>query len=114
MNKFVWRVSDYALKYCRQDGALYVSGQLKVLAAVRNLAPIKTVSIRYSSDNWSSWKDSVGVWCGHCKEDDTDQFVIHSESTLPPGGLVSYAIYYVANGLTYWDNNNDANYSVRF
>ena len=114
MSRNVWRLSDEALKYYRQDGSLYVSGQLKVLAVVRNLAPIKTVSIRYTTDSWASCKDSSGAWCGHSDADDTDQFLIHSESTLPPGCVVSYAICCMANGVIYWDNNGGANYSVQF
>jgi protein phosphatase 1 regulatory subunit 3A/B/C/D/E len=110
----VWRVSDEALKYYRQDGSLYISGQLKVLAVVRNLAPEKTVSIRYTTDNWASWKESAGVWSGHSDTDNTDQFLIHTESTLPPGCVVRYAIRYVVGGSCYWDNNRSVNYTVQF
>ena len=114
MSQNVWRLSDEALKYCRQGGSLYVSGQLKVLAAVRNLTANKTVSIRYTIDNWATWKESVGQWCGHSEADNTDEFLIHSESTLPPGCVLSYAICYEASGSMHWDNNNGANYLVRF
>lgn len=110
----VWRASHEVLKYYRQDGSLYISGQLKVLAVVRNVAPIKTVAIRYTTDNWKTWKESAGVWCGHSDEDDTDQFLVHTESTLPPGCVVQYAIYCMANGSTYWDNNSSKNFLAQF
>ena len=110
----VWRASHEALKYYRQDDSLYVSGQLKVLAVVRNFSPIKTVGIRYTTDNWATWKDRDGVWCCHIDVENTDEFLLHTESTLSPGSLVSYAIYCVANGPTYWDNNDAVNYSAQF
>ena len=55
MTKNIWRTSQELLKYYRQDGSLYISGQLKVLAVVLNLSPIKTVGIRYTTDNWATW-----------------------------------------------------------
>lgn len=112
--KCVWRVSHELLKYFRQDGEWYVSGQLRVIAEVANLGPVKTVGLRYTLDNWAAWKEINGIWSRHCRTSDTDQFVICSESTLPPGTLMRYAIYYIVNGSMWWDNNNSRNYSAQF
>src|SRR3954463_5295693 len=111
----VHRVSHEVLKYYRQGGALYVSAQVRVLAVVRNLFgdKIEITGIRYTTDNWATWKDNTGQWSRHCDGDDTDEFVIHTESTLPPGGLIYYAIYCTAGGVTHWANNNGANYSAQ-
>lgn len=106
-------VSHEVLKYYRQDGALYLSAQVRILAVVRNFCPIKTVGIRYTLDNWTTWKDNDGVWSRHCDHTNTDEFVVHTESTLPPGRLVQFAVYYVAEGVTRWANNEGANYSVQ-
>lgn len=106
-------VSHEVLKYYRQDGALYVSAQLRILAVVHNVCPIKTVGIRYTLDNWATWKDIDGAWSRHRDETNTDEFVIHTESTLPPNRLVQYAIYYIAEGVTHWANNDGASFSAQ-
>ena len=107
-------LSQQPLKHHRQGGKLYVGGQLKVAVEVKNLAPVKTVGIRYTDDNWLTWKDSDGAWSSHNNGSDTDQFLVLTHSDLKPGACVQYAIYYRANGSTWWDNNNSANYSAQF
>jgi hypothetical protein len=110
----VWRVSQEVLKYKREGGTLYVGGQLRVTVEVSNLALNKSVGMRYTCDHWRSHRDVEGVWSHHEFGTDTDQFVIHSESTIAPGTRVEYAIYYAVNGSVYWDNNGSANYRAQF
>ena len=112
--KNVWRISQEVLKYYRQGGTMYVSGQLKVTTEVNNIDYNKTVGIRYTCNNWGSYKSSTGSWSSHNNSANTDQFLIYSESTIVPGTLVKYAIYYTVKGSTYWDNNNGANFSAQF
>ncbi len=110
----VWRISQEVLRYYRQGGTLYVSGQLKVDAGVKNLAYSKTVGIRYTVNNWASWTDSNGSWSYHVDSNNTDVFTIYSASTINPGATMKYAIYFKVSGQTYWDNNNSANYTAQF
>ncbi|EEF59162.1 phosphatase [Pedosphaera parvula] len=110
----VWRVSQEVLKYNREGGNVYVSGQLRVTAEVSNLALNKSVGMRYTCDDWRSYREVEGVWSHHEFGTDRDRFVIHSESMIPPGIRVEYAIYYAVNGLVHWDNNASANYWAQF
>lgn len=114
MRNPVWRVSQEILKYCRQGGSVYVSGQLRITVEVKNLAPVKLVGIHYTSNHWKSRKVSHGTWCSHNVGFDSDQFLVLSESTITPGSRLEYAIFYTASGMTYWDNNSGANYQAQF
>jgi hypothetical protein len=110
----VWRVSEELLRYVREDGQVYVSGQLRVVAEALNFSGAQRVGLRYTVDDWRSWQEVDGVWSSHCAESGTDQFVIFSESTILPGSLIRYAIYCVVNGMTHWDNNQSTNYLASF
>jgi hypothetical protein len=110
----VWRVSEELLKYYRQGGAVYVSGQLKVTVEVGNLDPSAVVGMRYTEDDWNSFKESAGSWSRHNETLGTHQFLILSKSTIAPGTTIKYAIYQKLHGTTYWDNNHFRNYCARF
>jgi hypothetical protein len=112
--KNVWRISQDLLKYYKYGGTVYVSGQLKVSAGVNNIAYDKVVGIRYTTDNWKTYKDYNGYWTSYNSAANTDTFDIFSESTIQPGKTVKYAIYYKVSGKTYWDNNNGLNYTAQF
>ena len=110
----VRRISQQLLKHQRQGGNLYLGGQLKVVLEVQNPAPIKTAGIRYTTDDWSTWKERDGIWCSRDDGSDTDQFLVLTESDLRPGIRVEYALYCRVNDSTWWDNNNSTNYSAQF
>jgi hypothetical protein len=112
----VWRVSEELLRYFREDGGVYVSGQLRVVAEAVNPGSTKTtrVGLRYTVDDWATWKDIDGTWSIHRAKLNTDQFVICSESTIPPGTLVRYAIYFLTSGSSHWDHNQSRDYSAQF
>ncbi len=109
----VWRISQNLLRYYRQGGTMYVSGQLVVEAGVKNLAYTKIVGMRYTENNWNNWTDQNGSWSEHYSNN-TDRFTIYSHSNIQPGTCVKYALYYKVSGKTYWDNNGGANYSAQF
>jgi hypothetical protein len=113
-NRYVWRISEELLKYFRQDGGVYVSGQLRVVAGAIDFGPAKRVGLRYTLNDWANWKEVDGMWSKDCASSGTDEFVICTESTVLPGTLMRYAIYYVVNGTTYWDNNRSSDYSAQF
>jgi hypothetical protein len=110
----VWQVSQELLKYYRGGGSIYVSGQLKLTAGVKNLAYDKVVGLRYTKDGWKTQADSNGFWSRHIAGNNTDEFICLSDSSIMPGTRVVYAIYYKVNGKTYWDNNGGRNYSAQF
>lgn len=113
-NRRVWRISEELLKYFRQDGQVYISGQLRVVAETLNLDPSKRVGLRYTLDDWATWNEIDGAKSNSPEATEIDQFVICTESTIPPGTVVQYAIYRYADELTSWDNNHSQNYSAQF
>jgi hypothetical protein len=110
----VWRVSQEMLKYYRQSGTVYVSGQLRVTVEVGNLDRGGEVGMRYTEDDWKSFQESVGSWSRHNDTADTNQFLILSKSTIAPGTMIKYAVYQKLHGITHWDNNHSRNYCARF
>lgn len=110
----VWRVYQDVRKYYRQGGTLYMGGQLLVRVGVKNLAYNKTVGIRYTQNNWASYKNNNGYWAQHNSWNNTDEFDVFTDSDIQPYATVKYAIYFKANGRTYWDNNGGRNYSAQF
>lgn len=111
--KNVWRISQEVLKYYRQGGTMYVSGQLKVTIGVNNIAYNKTVGVRYTVNNWASYADRNGSW-SRSLANNSDEFTAYSDSTIAPGSTMKYALYYKVNGATYWDNCNGTNYAAKF
>jgi hypothetical protein len=78
---------------------------------VKNLAYNKVVKVRYTTDNWATYKeanlsykasDAEGneLWTTYLSEANSDGF--------------QYCISYTVNGKTYWDNNFGANYDRLF
>ena len=110
----VWRVSQELLKYYRQGGRVYVSGQLRVTVEVNNSDPGAVVGMRYTEDDWKTFQESCGSWSRHDATADTSQFLILSKSTIAPGTVIKYAVYQTLNGAAYWDNNHSRNYCARF
>ncbi len=107
-------LSQQLLKHHRQGGNFYFGGQLKIVAEVTNRATVKTVGIRYTDDDWLTWKERDGIWCSHDERSEVDQFLVLTESTLAAGVRIEYALYCRVNESTWWDNNNSANYSAQF
>lgn len=71
---------------------------------VQNLGYTKEVGVRYSTDNWATYKDVDATYTGS-ENSNVDAF---SFPTVPSGA--QYVVYYKVNGVTYWDNNYGANY----
>lgn len=79
---------------------------------VKNLAYNKEIKVRYTTDNWATYKEanlsyyrsstdgSMEYWTTDIDGDDSDGF--------------QYCISYTVNGKTYWDNNFGQNYNGSF
>lgn len=111
--KNVWLKSMENLWYTREGGTVRVAGQLKVLAGVKNLAYEKKVGIRYSIDQFKHFVDVYGQWSRQVNPDE-DEFLIVSESNIPIGAALQFAVFYQSAGQTYWDSNGGVFYSVQF
>lgn len=88
-----------------------LSGFVRVL----NLAFEKSVSLRYSLNNWITFMDSLACYVPESSNGDTDRFSfkIVMPTYLENGGTLQFAIKYCVDGEEFWDNNNGNNYKVR-
>uniref|UniRef100_A0AAQ4PCP5 CBM21 domain-containing protein n=1 Tax=Gasterosteus aculeatus aculeatus TaxID=481459 RepID=A0AAQ4PCP5_GASAC len=88
-----------------------MSGFVRVL----NLAFEKSVSLRYSLNNWLTCMDSLASYVPDSSKGDTDKFrfKIVMPTYLDNGGTFQFAIKYCVGGTEFWDNNNGNNYKVR-
>ncbi|EFM12301.1 putative phosphatase regulatory subunit [Paenibacillus curdlanolyticus YK9] len=99
----------YESSYFSNRSGLYVGGKIYL----KNLAPTKTVTIVYSYDNWATTQSASATY---------DSFVANSGNAFETwnfsfsatGQPIKFAISYTVNGVTYWDNNNGANYALVF
>ncbi|TRY55720.1 hypothetical protein DNTS_010289 [Danionella cerebrum] len=85
------------------------------LVRVLNLAFEKSVHLRYTLNNWSSFTDSLASYVPNSSDGQTDQFSfkIITPSFLEFGGTLQFAIKYCVGGCEFWDNNSGDNYRVR-
>ncbi|KAM6942609.1 protein phosphatase 1 regulatory subunit 3E [Xenentodon cancila] len=88
-----------------------LSGFVRVL----NLAFEKSVSLRYSLNNWITFMDSLGTYVPNSSDGVTDKFCfkVIMPTYLDHGGTLQFAIKYCVGGQEFWDNNNGNNYKVR-
>ncbi|KAM9826213.1 protein phosphatase 1 regulatory subunit 3E isoform 3-T5 [Syngnathus typhle] len=88
-----------------------LSGFVRVL----NLAFEKSVSLRYSLNNWITFMDSLASYVPHSSDGGTDRFSfkVVIPTYMENGGTLQFAIKYTVDGEDFWDNNNGNNYKVR-
>lgn len=88
-----------------------ISGVVRVL----NLAFEKSVYLRYTLNNWTSYTDILAFYIPHSNDGKTDQFSfkIITPTFLEFGGTLQFAIKYCVGGCEFWDNNSGNNYKVR-
>uniref|UniRef100_A0A8C7YQD9 CBM21 domain-containing protein n=1 Tax=Oryzias sinensis TaxID=183150 RepID=A0A8C7YQD9_9TELE len=88
-----------------------LSGFVRVL----NMAFEKSVSLRYSLNNWITFMDSLATYVPNSSDGVTDKFCfkIVMPTYLDNGGVLQFAIKYCVGGREFWDNNDGNNYKVR-
>ncbi|XP_068742440.1 protein phosphatase 1 regulatory subunit 3B-B-like [Montipora capricornis] len=81
---------------------------------VRNVAHHKEVTVRYTFDGWSSYKEVVGQYIekSHTASTDNFAFEIAMPTTLLEDCKLEFAICYSVPGVEFWDNNDGDNYRV--
>ncbi|WP_433380817.1 hypothetical protein ACQPZX_15985 [Actinoplanes sp. CA-142083] len=89
-------------------GAGQVHSYLNAWVKVRNVAYTKDVRIHYRE--LGAWKDRSLAW--KLNQGNCDLFALDPALDFGGNPFVEFAISFSANGATYWDNNNLANYSL--
>uniref|UniRef100_A0A6B2G6Q4 Protein phosphatase 1 regulatory subunit 3C (Trinotate prediction) n=1 Tax=Myxobolus squamalis TaxID=59785 RepID=A0A6B2G6Q4_MYXSQ len=88
---------------------------LQGLVRVVNLSYRKTVFLRGSYQNWITHFEVGANFESHSEETNTDLFVfkfpLKNDSAIC-SKTMEFAIAYVIDGSTYWDNNNGKNYII--
>ena len=87
---------------------------INITAIVKNIAYEKVVGVRYTDNNWTSYKNvelkysspiegtNSEIWTGTIEIDSSEKSSFH------------FCGYYTVNGVTYWDNNFGANYNIDY
>lgn len=112
-------VNVYNGNYAPQVTIGLNSSSLYGYVTVRNLGPTKAVRIHYSTNNWATTRIvsaaySSAYWLGsYSTASNPNQYGFEEWSfrlNIGTANQVDYAIEYVVNGQTYWDNNEGLNY----
>ncbi|MCX7921864.1 MAG: CBM21 domain-containing protein [Clostridia bacterium] len=93
------------------DQASILGNTLSGYIYLKNIDYDKDVKVRYTLDDWATYEE---VYATYNSSLYSSGFELWSFSTGVPIGVsgVKFAISYTANGITYWDNNFDRNYTV--
>ncbi|USB33739.1 carbohydrate-binding protein [Paenibacillus sp. YPG26] len=79
---------------------------------VKNLNAVKTVKVRYTTDNWATTHEGSATYTGPLNNFNSVEGWKYSFD-VPGAANVKYAISYTTDGQTYWDNNYGHNYVVQ-
>ncbi|MBD7912039.1 carbohydrate-binding protein [Clostridium cibarium] len=84
----------------------YFTGQI----ALKNSDYNKVVKVRYSCDNWVTYKETSAIY-QFSEPNDVEIWSFRGEGPANAKDF-KFAISYTVNGQTYWDNNFNSNYTV--
>ena len=80
--------------------------------AVKNIAYHKVVKVRYTEDNWATYKEAELKY--YHSVVGTDSEIWRANIEIKDIENLQYCISYTVNGRTYWDNNFGFNYDRSF
>ncbi|XP_017578199.1 protein phosphatase 1 regulatory subunit 3E [Pygocentrus nattereri] len=108
---FIERVKELKVSLERVNADEFcLSGLVRVL----NMAFEKSVGLRYTLNNWSTFVDAPATYVPHSSDGLTDKFSFKIVTPfLEAGGTLQFAIKYLVDGHEFWDNNDGDNYKVR-
>ncbi|XP_051953735.1 protein phosphatase 1 regulatory subunit 3E [Xyrauchen texanus] len=88
-----------------------LSGMVRVL----NMAFEKSVYLRYTLNNWTTFMDILASYVPYSVDGLTDKysFKIVTPNFLECVGTLQFAVKYCVGGGEFWDNNNGNNYKLR-
>lgn len=97
------------------NGQKYVSFSVaaQLLTDTNIMANSKLVKVRYTEDNWATYKDVDANFISSGGTDSAAQWAANlkiSDSTKQ----VQFSVLYDVNGTQYWDNNFGSNYVVNY
>ena len=75
---------------------------------VKNLAYNKKVGIRYTENNWATFTDIPATYVATSNDNTLDYWNVSLPINHYNG---EWAVYYEVNGVKYWDNNFENNYT---
>jgi hypothetical protein len=76
---------------------------------IKDINPNKIVTVRYTTDNWKTYKDINANKDSYYQP--YDDMELWTFDIMEKAENYKFAIKYEVNGHTYWDNNFDENYS---
>lgn len=80
---------------------------------VKNIGNPKVVTVRYTTDNWATYKE-VNATYKSTSSDNIDDYWTFSVNLPTIVNNVQYSISYTVNNTVYWDNNFGSNYAVTY
>lgn len=84
-----------------------------ISALVKNLAYQKDVKVRYTTDNWKTYKEAPLSYV-ETNEDGNEYWSCDIDTTGATYDTFKYALCYKVNGQTYWDNNFNLDYDAYY
>lgn len=99
------RLLRSGVSYASRTG-VSLSGAVRVY----DLGNPKTVSIRYTTDGWATWKDAFATWS---TANDWTFKIPNVAHGKPLPSDVEFAVRYQVAGQDLWDNNGGANYRLQ-
>lgn len=101
---------------------LLQSKSLRISVLVKNITYEKRVSVRYTMDEWATFKDGNASFqspMDHMASSAYDRFILtidlnKEELGLENNAKMEFSIRYEAEGSVYWANNEEENYKVCF
>lgn len=91
------------------SGSTTASGY-PIKVAVSNFSYDKTVIVRYTQDNWVTYTDKTLSY-SNINLDGSEYWATTVDLNPNTTSNFHYAVGYVVNGVTYWDNNFGSNYN---
>jgi len=119
LRNFRTRTSEQLLEILERNKVVlnnvkFYYSYLRGTVLVKNISFEKRILIRFTFDEWKTVNE-VEARYGSIKLSGHDSFIfdidLDLEGRLPN---LQFAISYDARGESYWDNNNNKNYSMRF
>lgn len=112
------RLNKVHLETCHVNS---IAGHVSVSCTIRvlNLAFDKSIIVRYTTDDWHTFTDSLASYVPGSNDGASDKFtstfsLTNRVSQLQVGQRIIFAVRYtVGRHQVYWDNNAGRNYSVR-
>lgn len=95
-----------------RGGYVYFPGYT-VSATLKNLAYQKDVKVRYTTNNWKTYKD-VSMKYDHTNFDGTEHWTAVLNDNIRDTSGFQYCMSYKVNGTTYWANNFNKNYDASY